>query len=219
VEKKAAVIACCLLVLAAMQGLADEGTRRYEVIHGQRSGTIEYTTQRSDTGFRVSTIDTDSSETLLWTAAAGTTSWKLLDTRKQIDLEAVRSGDMIRVKGSLGGRTVAREIKVDPAPWYQVFGPVIDQLLPGLQGQREFWVVNPDDMSAHKMMARRAGTERISVRGTAVETIKVHFSPSGALAPFWGADYWFSAADTVYVYSRLPEDGGLTVTTIGEPLH
>ena len=217
-RKRVALIGCCLLFAAALPCLADEGTRHYREVHGQSSAIVDYGTEKTDTGYRVSAIGADSTEIVQWLPASGVVSWHLKDAIKKFDLVATRSGDTIIVKGAQGGKDIAREIRVDQAPWYQIFGPVIDQLLPGVQGQREFWVVNPDDLSAHKMQARRAGTERIDIRGTAVDTIKVHFSPAGALAPFWGADYWFRATDTVYVYSRLLENGGLTVTTIEEPL-
>ena len=54
----------------------------------------------------------------------------------------------------------------------------------------------------------------ITIRGAAVDTFKIHFSPAGALAPFWGADIWYRASDGAYVSSRLPENGGTTLTTI-----
>jgi hypothetical protein len=67
------------------------------------------------------------------------------------------------------------------------------------------------------MQVKRAGTERITIRGSAVETFKIHFSPAGALSPFWGADFWYRQSDGTYVSSRLPENGGITVTTIEDP--
>ena len=105
-------------------------------------------------------------------------------------------------------------MKIDGEPWYQIFGPIIGELLPEGRPQRDFWVVNSDDLAPHKMMARRAGNERITIAGVPTGTFKIHFSPAGALAPFWGADFWYRSGDSTWVYSRLPENGGLTVTTI-----
>ena len=61
------------------------------------------------------------------------------------------------------------------------------------------------------------GTERITLGGVMLDTFKIHFSPAGALAPFWGADFWYRQSDGLYVFSRLPEHGGITVTTIEDP--
>ena len=189
-------IGFCLLLVAALPCLADEERdtiRRCTARVGEWSTTVR---RRPIRGIASARSVPASTEIVQWSPSAGVVAWHLQDTSKKIDLEATRSGDTIRVKGTLGGKDVAREISVDQAPWYQIFGPVIDQLLPGVQGQREFWVVNPDDFAAHKMLARRAGTERIDLRGTAVDAVKIHFSPANALAPFWGADYWFRAGQT-----------------------
>ncbi len=75
-------------------------------------------------------------------------------------------------------------------------------------------MLDPADLAAHKMQVRRAGMERITVGGQAVDAEKIHFSPAGALAPFWGADFWYRRSDHLYISSRLPEHGGVTVTTI-----
>ena len=91
------------------------------------------------------------------------------------------------------------------------------ELLPQGEEQREFWVMNPDDISAHKMLVRRAGRERITVNGVAVDAEKIHLSPAGALALFWGADFWYRPSDALYVLSRMPEQGSMTVATIEGP--
>ncbi len=130
------------------------------------------------------------------------------------NLSGRRSGNVITLTGTLGGKQVSRELSIDGAPWYQIFGPAMADLLPPGVDRREFWVVNPADLSAHKMMVRRAGAESINLKGGKVAAERVHFSPAGALAPFWGADFWYRASDALWVFSRLPEDGGLTVTTV-----
>ena len=112
---------------------------------------------------------------------------------------------MIRVAGRLKGKEVTRELRVDTAPWYQIFGPCIADLLSPDPVRKEFWVVSPDDLSTHKMLARQTGTERREVAGVQVDTFKVHFSPAGALAPFWGADFWYRPSDSAWLLSRLPE--------------
>lgn len=209
--------ACCVLFLAAGLVTAGSTSRRYTEVHPGASIPVEYSVAVDGEALRVSAIDADLTNTLLWSRAVGTFSWRWKSLAKKTDLDGERTGDVIRIHGTLAGKPVSREIRVDGTPWYQIWGPVLDELLPGLQGQREFWVVNPDDASAHKMLVKRGEAETITLGGTLVDAIRIHFSPAGALAPFWGADYWLRARDSVYVYSRLPEPGNLTVTTIGDP--
>ena len=178
---------------------------------------LSYQLSQDGAAWVLTSTGADSQESIRWLASSGTVDWQVTDRADGSDLHGQRWGDVIRVTGTLKGHPVDRQVKVDPAPWYQLFGPLLDQLLPAGEAQREFWVVDPADLSPHKMQVRRAGTERLTLHGAAVEAAKVHFSPAGALAPFWGADFWYRLSDGLYVSSRLPEHGGVTVTTIEDP--
>jgi hypothetical protein len=214
----AAASALCLLFLSSAAFLgAQDVSRHYTEVHGQQVSSVEYRIRPTGNNDReVSSIGAASTDTIRWRPGVGTYDWQLADPKAGTSLHGVRSGDVIHVTGTLKNRSVDREVKVDSAPWYQVFGPLLQEILPDGAAQKEFWVVNPDDLSAHKMQVKRAGTDRLTIRGAAVDTYKIHFSPAGALAPFWGADFWYRQSDSAYVSSRLPENGGLTVTTIEE---
>jgi hypothetical protein len=206
-----------VLLVAATLASADTGARLYTETHGATNQVIEYAVSPDGADFRVSAMAPDSTNVVRWSPPAGTVGWHWKDPSRDTELDGERVGDVIRIRGTIGGKPVTRENRVDSAPWYQIYGPLLDQLLPGARGQREYWTVDPADGSAHRMLVRRAGAETITLDGARVDAVKVHFSPAGALAPFWGADYWLRAADLLYVYSRLPENGGLTVTTIEGP--
>ena len=193
---------------------AEEGVLHYVQAHGAASTTMEVGVSRGPDGIRVSLDAGGRSEESLWEPGKGTVSWRLTDTAAATDLRAERTADVIRVTGRLKGREVTRELRVDASPWYQIFGPGIADLLSPDAGRMEFWVVNPDDLATHKMLARQAGTERREIAGVQADTFKIHFSPAGALAPFWGADFWYRPPDSAWLFSRLPENGGLTTTTI-----
>ena len=198
--------------IAGTQTLA----RKYTEARGAVVTTVEYRISRDGQSILLSTLGGDSTDEIRWTAGSGTMDWHLKDSKTGDDLRARRSGDIIHVTGTLKSRPVDRQVKVDGAPWYQVFGPLMEELLPASSAQREFWVLDPADLAPHKMQVRRAGTERVMVRGTAVDAAKVHFSPAGALAAFWGADFWYRQADGLWVTSRLPEHGSVTVSTVEE---
>ena len=196
---------------------AEETARLYTEAHGQQVATVEYRVSRTGADAAVISTGSDSTDLIRWHEGMGTYEWQMTDAKAGTALHGERTGDVIHVTGTLKNRKIERDVKVDAAPWYQVFGPLLEDLLPEDSRQEEFWVVDPDDLSAHKMQVKRAGTERITIRGSAVETFKIHFSPAGALSPFWGADFWYRQSDGTYVSSRLPENGGITVTTIEDP--
>jgi len=213
----AAVLAGLLLPgTAQAQAASASVTRTYTEAHGASLSTVQYRTTRDGTTIQLASLEEDSTEEIRWSPGMGTIAWKVTEPKEGNDFQARRSGDIIHVTGTLKGRAVDRQVKVDGAPWYQIFGPLMDELLPAGTGQREFWVVDPSDLVPHKMQVRRVGTERLTIRGAAVDTAKIHFSPAGALAPFWGADFWYRQGDGLWVTSRLPEGGAVTVSTIEE---
>ncbi len=212
--KTVTVVVMLLVVLAAARALAEETSRRYVETHGPRRQVVAYgITPRKD-GFDVSSVGETSAEHGRWVTGTGLVSWEQSNPAAGNDLHATREGDTIRVTGTLRGKPVSRAQRVDSAPWYQIFGPAMKDLLPAGKDQQEFWVLNPDDLSTHKMQVRRAGRERVVVNATTLDAVRVHFSPAGILASLWGADFWYRWPDGTWVYSRLPEGGGLTVTTI-----
>lgn len=212
--RRAAIIGLCCAVLPGLPLPAQEGILRYVETHGQRSRIMEYGITRSAEGIDVTSVGGELANRLRWVPATGTVAWQQTDAAVGTDIRAERTGDTIRVTGRLKGKKVTREIHIDAAPWYQVFGPIIGELLPTGSDRREFWVLNPNDLLAHKMLVRRAGNERIEINGTSTDTFKIHFSPAGALAPFWGADFWYRPSDATYLFSRLPESDALTITTL-----
>ena len=198
---------------AAADALKDE-LRRYVETHGSRRQVVQYAVVRSAAGFKVSSTSPSSTERGTWVRGTGLVSWEQVDAEAGNDLRASRTGNTIHVTGTLKGKPATRDIRVDPAPWYQIFGPALLDLLPQEAQQAEFWVVNPDDLSAHKMQVRRAGLEDLKLGTGSIRAAKIHFSPAGALSPLWGADFWYRVADGTWVYSRLPESGALTVSTL-----
>jgi hypothetical protein len=215
-------LSALLFLSFASAGLhAQDSIRRYTETHGQKVTAVEYQVTRDEGDLAVSSTGGDSTNSIRWRtgtgAGTGTYDWQTTNAAAGIDLHARRNGDVIHVTGVSKKKPVDRDVRVDGAPWYQVFGPILEELLPPGISQREFWVLDPSDLAAHKMQVKRAGTERITIKGVAMDAAKIHFSPAGALAPFWGADFWYRGTDGVYVSSRLPENGGVTVTAIEDP--
>jgi hypothetical protein len=212
--KRLAPLTLLATALCAAPLSADDGVLRYTQTNGAGSSTFEVEVSRSTEGMKVRSEGAGRSEESLWVPGRGLISWRHSEPAAASDLRAERTGNMIRVTGRLKGRDVTRDLRVDAAPWYQIFGPGIADLLPTGAGRMEFWVLNPDDLSTHKMLAQQAGTERREIDGAEVDTFKVHFSPAGALALFWGADFWYRPSDSAWLFSRLPENGRSTTTTI-----
>ena len=176
--------------------------------------TVEFEVSRGAEGIKVASEGGGRSEESLWVPGRGIISWRLTDPAAGSDLRAERTGDIVRVTGRLKGREITRELKIDTAPWYQIWGPghrgsaLLRHRADGILGSQSRRPCNAQDARP----AGRLGTP--GNRRAQVDTFKIHFSPAGALAPFWGADFWYRPSDSAYLFSRLPENGGLTITSI-----
>ena len=213
---RAATVAFCLAILPGLWLRAEEGTLRYVKTFGSTTRIVEYSVTRTAEGVDVSSSGSEPSDDTHWIPGRGTVTWHEVDAAMGTDLRAERTGDTIRVRGKLKGRQVVKEVRVDAAPWYQIFGPAIGDLVPPGSSRTEFWVLSPDDLVAHKMVAARAGVERIDINGKKVNAVRVHFSPAGIFSGLWGADFWYRPSDSAWIYSRLPENGGVTITTLAD---
>jgi hypothetical protein len=203
-----------VLLAAGLPLFAQQAVVRYTETHGSRSYPVELRSTRSADGVEITSTGNGVVDTVRWVTGTGTVAWHQVKADEGTDFDVERTGAALRVTGTFRKKTISKEIKVDAAPWYQLFGPLISELLPPGNDAREFWVVNREDFTVHRMMVKRAGTDRIPFHGATVEALKVHFSPAGALAPFWGADFWLRPSDSTWIYSKLPDNGVLTVATL-----
>ena len=142
--RRISILALATAALCAVPLCAEEGVLRYVQAHGAASSAMQIEVSRSPDGMMVKSEAGGRSEESLWVPGRGTISWQLTDPAAASDIHAERTGDMIRVTGRLKGREVTRELRVDAAPWYQIFGPGIADLLSPDAARMEFWVVNPD---------------------------------------------------------------------------
>ncbi len=153
-------------------------------------------------------------EELYFVPGKGTLLWRKIGSHPGTNLRAQRTGDTIRITGTLKGVRVDKQLQIDSSPWYQILGPCISDLLPPTMESVEFWALDPDELAVHKMLALRLGTERREIHHVLIDTFKVHFAPMGLAGAFWGADFWFRISDSAYVLSKMPDNGGLTETAI-----
>ena len=204
-------------VAACVQLGAQNELRLYRETNGKRISLVEYSVSRDAKEVIVRSSGGGVANEIHWMPGIGTVSWRETDELLDNDQYSERTGDIIHMKGRFRGKEAERSVRVDSAPWYQIFGPIINDLLPPDLKEKEFWAFNPENFTVHKLLVRRMGTELLPFRGSQIEADKIHFSPAGALAMFWGADFWYGKQDGVWLYSRLPETRGVTVTELEEP--
>ena len=204
-----------LLIIAANPQLAaEQGAWRYSESFGQNTAWIEYSVVRTPQRVVVRSAADRVKEELEFVPGKGTLWWTKIGSHPGTNLRAQRTGDTIRITGTLKSAKVDKLLHIDSAPWYQILGPCIGDLLPQKMQSIEFWALDPDELAVHKMLAIRQAGERKEVHHVLIDTFKVHFAPMGIAGAFWGADFWFRISDSAYILSKMPDNGGLTETAI-----
>jgi hypothetical protein len=134
-------------------------------------------------------------------------------------IEAWREGNTLFVGGTLNGRSMQRQYRLDDAPWFQVMSYSLQGFVLSNRRETEFRMLHPETFVAYKMTAVKEGLETISVRGRKFETQKIRLRIKGALSVFWHGDFWFRSGDGLLVFYRslngLPGSSETLVEYIG----
>ncbi len=143
-----------------------------------------------------------------------TLSWRYADPGSGTDIEAVRSGDTIRISGMLHGEKVVREHRPGDVPWYQSIERSLEAFATG-DGPEPlaFAVIDPDRLQLHRMEARREGRETVWPGGTKTPAVRVRIRPAGFAGLFWSSSYWFRLPDGKMVYHEGARGGPGTPLT------
>jgi hypothetical protein len=208
---------CAAFLPVSLPANDDRTVLNYLEHRGSTTYVIEYRFTPHPDGIEISAEGDNRIDTIRWLNGTGVVFWYSRSKRAERDVKAERSGDSIKLEGTLKGKSVQKTFRLDSAPWFQILGTNIAELLPQGKESKEFWIINPTDLEAHKMEAKRTMGQEIEVGGKKIETFKVHFDAAGPLSAFWGTDFWYRNSDSVFVYSRLPELEGTTITELENP--
>jgi len=125
-----------------------------------------------------------------------------------------RTGNVIECAKD-GARSPAARSTVDGAPWFASVNYGLSELARAPSGDREFWIVNPENGKPYKMRAHTVGEEIVSVDGTPTNAVRIRITAWGLPAAFFSMDYWYRKSDFVFVKSVGSEDGpGSPKTTV-----
>ncbi|HEX2954554.1 MAG TPA: hypothetical protein VHR47_11315 [Bacillota bacterium] len=129
----------------------------------------------------------------------GTNVWTYKNTDEQSNITLERVGDVIQAKGSLKDKYMQRTITIDGSPWYQFVSVSLADFLDSPQKATTFWTIQPSNLRAYKMSAKKYNPEFIEVHGEKIKAQHVKVSLTGILSVFWKVDYWFRCDDHVFV--------------------
>ncbi len=133
-----------------------------------------------------------------------TVSWELSVPDEHTEVKAVRRGNAIHLVGTVNGRPVDKLFKIDSAPWFQAMSVCLRAMVFSNASKMEFWILRPDTLKPHKLIAEKQGVDTMPVLGKPAEVQQITIGLPGMLAPFWSATYWFKKEDGVFVKYEGP---------------
>ncbi len=122
-----------------------------------------------------------------------------IDSTKNIDLIAIRSGNNVILKGTFEGKNIDEVIKLDKAPWKQSMSYSLSEFALGDKDKIEYWIIRLDKFKGEKMQAEKADAGDITINGKLYHAIKVKISAAGLRSKFWSGHYWFRSSDGLFL--------------------
>lgn len=187
------------LVLCLLPGLvtAAQERHRYLEITGGKAIQFDWSAEQYAGGLRIVASEPGKQFLTLCDTDGVTSYWHLSDALH--DIQAERNGDRLVLHGSRYGQTYTEEHRLDASPWFQAMSYSLRAWLATDAESIEFWSLRPDTLEPVKLQATRLDNQRIETRAGSMEAIPVRVRAVGLLAALWKADYWFRAADRVFV--------------------
>ncbi|MBI4979060.1 MAG: hypothetical protein HZC28_16390 [Spirochaetes bacterium] len=126
--------------------------------------------------------------------------WRVANKVRNTDLRITVEKNTAVVTGTFRGTNITRSAVMKPGiPYFASFDLAGKYLLASKKESMDFLILRFGDFEFFEMTIKNMGNESITVGGKSIRAVHVRVTPSGMLAMFWHADYWFRPSDNEYV--------------------
>ena len=125
-------------------------------------------------------------------------SWLYRDPAAGTDISAVREETAILLSGRHKGVEIARTLRINAWPWYQLFPHGLERQALAAEKPVRFWAVGVEGIGAMRVGSFRAtvtGVEQVEWQNRAVQAIHMRISLAGPASILWRGDYWYRSGD------------------------
>ncbi len=135
-----------------------------------------------------------------------TLKWKYSNPGKKIDLESVRVGNTIKIKGIFKGEPIDKTISINSDPWIEQWEIGLESYIMSDTKEKTFWSVNPNNLNQiAEFKAVKKKEETIDLGGSKVESVKVKVALTGLIGSFFHFDFYFRKSDGRLLLENYPE--------------
>lgn len=195
----------------SLSALSDE-VYRYQETTGKKVVQSEWKLKKSEY-----LVITSTQPGLVYTnicrANGETIRWKVQGN--EISIQAYRFEEQLIIQGTKKGQKINVGRRIDSKPWFQPLSYSLRPFVKSDDREVTFWMINPDDLSVHKLKAEKVDPEKIEINGQKIETMPIEIRLSGMLSLFWSATYWFKIPEPLFVrYESVHGPPGTDKTVI-----
>jgi hypothetical protein len=135
-----------------------------------------------------------------------TMKWKFTNPGKKIDLDVLRTGNTITLKGIYKGSPIERVIPVNNDPWIEQWEIGLESFIMSGEKEKTFWSVNPNDVNqVGEFTVTKKGIEAIDFNGSKTDAVWVKVTLAGILGNFFHFDFYFRQTDGRLLVEQYPD--------------
>lgn len=192
-----------MLSIACTSHFANGETRIYREQAPEKEYINTYRIEETGSGFFVSIISYLGEKLYirkeLWLDQSyATVKWRYENLIENIDISAIRDGNIIKLTGINRGQNVDHIYEIDSLPWKQQFPLDLERFVNSEQESIKFWAIGtngPADMKIAQFIASKKERSPIRINGAETETVRVRVSFAGVLSLIWHGDAWHRLSD------------------------
>lgn len=140
--------------------------------------------------------------------------WQRTDPVEGMDIEAVRQGEKVTVKGTYKGKPYNKTHNFGTLPWYVLQEASYEELYKRGQTTVKFWAIDRKRLSASEFKAEKLEDENIFIMGKHILAVKYSLSVSGVPLFLFQAHFWLRKTDGRFLKLDAPAVLGLPASEI-----
>lgn len=175
--------------------------RRYHIRHGREEYVCQWEL-RQDEAITITTRQ--KTEECVTTLNQSRESARLEVKDVRTRLAAERTGDVLTLSGTLGGRPIRERYELDAQPWHQVMSYALQEFARADAKEMEFWMLHPTNFVPYKMKAAKEGSESVMIAGQVFSAQRVRLKIKGIPALLWHGDAWCRSGDGLLLRYKGP---------------
>lgn len=124
-----------------------------------------------------------------------TLEWYFMDYEKDIELRGHREKNDIILTGRKGSTPIEIQHVVNFDPWYQVMEPSIHYFSQSPRKEQAFWIVDPESLQVHRMMAGNKTLLSVKTEDAVVDTLQITVTFASSMSVMWQGNFWYRVDD------------------------